>query len=47
MLEEEFEEVITELRENAQNPRAHVEDIAYDLYVEQVVAGDFYNEEDG
>ena len=47
MLEEEFEEVITELRENAQNPRAHVEDIAYDLYVEQVVAGNFYNEEDG
>jgi hypothetical protein len=35
------------LREESQNPRAHLEDIAYERYVEQVVSQDWFNEEDG
>ena len=47
MIYEEHQETADMLNEESQNPRAHLEDLAYEAYVKEVIAGDFYNEIDG
>ena len=47
MIYEEHQETADMLNEQSQNPRAHLEDLAYEAYVKEVIAGDFYNEIDG
>ena len=47
LVEEQYADVIKKLDEERQNPRAHLEDLAYDAYINEVVEGDFYNEEIG
>ena len=47
MIYEEHQETADMLNEESQNPRAHLEDIAYEAYVKEIIAGDFYNEIDG
>ena len=44
---DQFPEVVEILKEEYQNPRAHLEDLAYNAYIQQIVEGDFYNEEVG